>query len=409
MKNIHSLAILGTALVLSQTAFAQPSVNGNTISWPADGHWYQVQNPSKNQWNLCSSSKNLDRQCEVENGNYVVIDHTIQKSYNIKVPSGQSSQLPTVSGSTISWPLNGDWYQVQRPEKSQWNLCSSSKNKNGKCANLDDGNYLVINHSTGVKTKLVVGNYSQIFREDFSGNSISSKFKLANWSIPNRDTTNNINSCSQSGGKLNLSIKNVGNQRQACYLLSKKSDFGPGSSSTLKVEVNANVSQVKAKGAWFAGWLYAEGRNANGTHPSEDNNPITGMEIDIVEYMRADNRLYQYVTAIHDGAKEDEWIQALDTHGINLTQNKYHTFSVEWNKECIAYFIDGKKVSTKNSSLISSAKKHSLKLTMEGQTGTQWGWPVGSLQNNLRDHSATAKVDWVKVSEKNSIDSNLCN
>lgn len=244
--------------------------------------------------------------------------------------------------------------------------------------------------------------YSQIFREDFNGNSISSKFKLANWSIPNRDTTNNINSCSQSGGKLNLSIKNVGNQRQTCYLISKKNNFGPGDSSTLKVEYRANVSQVKARGAWFAGWLFPLGGNA-----ATDSNKNTGVEYDVFEYMPTWNVAYN--TAIHDGdINLQKWIEPKKDYGIDLRQNKYHTFAVEWNKNCMAFFIDGRRVNT-NTSHVSKAKRHTIMLTMEGQSGTQWDtWNVGSLQNNINNYPATGRIDWVRVSEKASIDPNLC-
>jgi len=245
------------------------------------------------------------------------------------------------------------------------------------------------------------GSYSEIFREDFNGSAISSQFQLAAWTIPNRDTTNNINSCSQSDGKLNLSIKNVGDQRQTCYLISKKQDFGPGDNSTLKIEFHANVSQVKARGAWFAAWLFPLGGSA-GT----DNNAATGVEYDVFEYMPTWSVAYN--TAIHDGdIRVQKWIEP-ESWGTDLTENMYHTFAVEWNKNCIAFFIDGRKVNT-NTSHVSKAKKHTIMLTMEGQTGVQWDtWNVGSLQNNIELSPATGRIDWVKVSEKTSIDPNLC-
>ena len=245
--------------------------------------------------------------------------------------------------------------------------------------------------------------YNTIFWDGFNGNSISSNFKLANWTIPNRDTTNNINSCSQSNGKLNLSIKNVGNQRQACYLISKRK-FGPGNSSTLKVEYRANVSQVKARGAWFAGWLFALGGNN-----SFDGNKNTGAEYDVFEYMPTWNTAYN--TAIHDGGSVNlqQWIYGGNIHGIDLRKNRYYTFGVEWNKNCMVFTIDGKRVRT-NTSHVSKAKNHTIFLTMEGQTGTQWGtWNVGSLKNNIANgNPATGRIDWIKVLEKKSIDPHLC-
>ncbi|WP_343811185.1 glycoside hydrolase family 16 protein [Cocleimonas flava] len=361
--------------------------------------------------------------CSVPDGTYRVKKQggnpwrTLQTWNNVVVESNtNTSNGPTVSGNTISWPNSG-WYQVQRPTAQggnpvDWNVCNT--NSDGTSCTVPDGTYRVKKQGGNpwgtlqTWNNIVVGNptsnssYTQIFREDFNGSSISSKFKLANWAIPNRDTTNNINSCSQSNGKLNLSIKNIGNQRQTCYLISKKQDFGPGDNSTLKFEYRANVSQVKARGAWFAGWLFALGGNA-----STDGNKNTGAEYDVFEYMPTWNTAYN--TAVHDGdIALKKWIEPKKDYGIDLTQNKYHTFSVEWNKNCMAFFIDGHRVNT-NTSHVSKAKKHTIFLTMEGQTGTQWNtWNVGSLQNNLNSNPATGKIDWVKVSEKNSIDPGLC-
>ena len=61
---------------------------------------------------------------------------------------------PGVSGNTISWPSDG-WYQVQSPDTGQWNLCNSSEN--GTSCDVANGDYRVINHSTGERFELSVG------------------------------------------------------------------------------------------------------------------------------------------------------------------------------------------------------------------------------------------------------------
>jgi len=80
---------------------------------------------------------------------------------------------------------------------------------------------------------------------------------------------------------LKPAIKQVGNERRACYLITQKSIlFGPGEDATIKIEYRANVSQVKAKGGWFAGWLYANGFSGGN---ATDSIPGNGMEIDVFE------------------------------------------------------------------------------------------------------------------------------
>jgi len=249
--------------------------------------------------------------------------------------------------------------------------------------------------------------YTEIFRDDFDGNSLSSNFFVPHWQIPNRATVNNRKSCSQSGGILSLDIKNVGDESQACYLISNIGYIGPGEDSTIKVDFRANVSGVKAQGAWFAGWVYPKGVNPDDSHPAEDNNPASGAEFDVFEYMPTWGTAYN--TAIHDGGSEEKWIYGDLLSGIDLTDNEFHTYSMEWNKDCVVFSIDGIATRSSNSPLISSAKKHAIYLSMEAQTGVQWAlWPVGDFQQNLNDNPSTGKIDWVSVSRKNSIDANLC-
>ncbi len=250
-------------------------------------------------------------------------------------------------------------------------------------------------------------NYQEIFRDDFNGSAVSSNFYVPSWAISGRATVNNRNACSQSNGVLSLTIQNVGGESQACYLISNMGDIGPGEDSTIKVDFHANVSSVKAKGAWFAGWIYPTGLNPDGSHPAEDNNPRTGTEFDVFEYMPTWDSAYN--TSMHDGAAEQDWIYGDRLHGINLTQDEFHTFSMEWNKECVVFSIDGMPTRASRSPLISSAKRHALHITMEAQTGVQWTqWDVGNFAQNLNSNPAVGKIDWVSVSKKVSIDPALC-
>lgn len=79
---ISSAALLG----LSASAYAMPSVNGSTISWPDDDDWYQVQDPSASEWNLCNST-NDGASCSLPPGTYRVINHTTGEQSDVVVES----------------------------------------------------------------------------------------------------------------------------------------------------------------------------------------------------------------------------------------------------------------------------------------------------------------------------------
>ena len=137
---------------------AQVSVVGQVISWPADG-WYQVQNASTYA-TVCDGGSS----CSVEPGTYVVINHsTGQRFTDIAVTGIPADGGDQVSGETtpafpsevmvdvdtIRWPDNG-WYQVQNAETFQ-SVCEG-----GQQCLVSPGNYIVINHSNGVRQAVTV-------------------------------------------------------------------------------------------------------------------------------------------------------------------------------------------------------------------------------------------------------------
>ena len=133
-------------------------VSGNTIAWPDDG-WYQVQS-STDFVTFCEGG----RSCAVPSGSYIVINHSTGKRFsNIVTPgsdepensdtddsdtgtnTGSTNEGPIqVSGNRVSWPDDG-WYQVQNSDTLQ-SLCEG-----GNSCQVPPGNYVVINHSSGVR------------------------------------------------------------------------------------------------------------------------------------------------------------------------------------------------------------------------------------------------------------------
>ncbi|WP_157736117.1 hypothetical protein [Granulosicoccus antarcticus] len=132
-----------SSLIISTASWANPTVDGDTISWPDDG-WYQVQDASTFE-SLCEGGLS----CTVPLGLYNVINHTSGVRYEgIEVAGSDSdptdSLVPTVDGDIITWPDNG-WYQVQNAETYE-SLCEG-----GLSCTLPPGLYNVINHTSGVR------------------------------------------------------------------------------------------------------------------------------------------------------------------------------------------------------------------------------------------------------------------
>ncbi len=132
------LLVVGSLLVFSNSTLAAPTVVGNTISWPDDG-WYQVQDESNYQ-SICNGTTS----CDVDNGSYLVVNHTTGERFpGIAVSDTTGTANPiVVTGNTISWPDDG-WYQVQ-DESNYQSICNGTTS-----CDVDNGSYLVVNHTTG--------------------------------------------------------------------------------------------------------------------------------------------------------------------------------------------------------------------------------------------------------------------
>jgi|GEM_PF-1557210 hypothetical protein len=142
------LVLLTSMLVVAygSKVAAEPSLAGSTISWPDDG-WYQVQD-SETFESICEGGSS----CDVESGVFIVINHTTGQRWWMEsevVGMGGSSAEPMVVGSTISWSSDG-WYQVQRSDSFE-SLCEGGTN-----CEVDAGEYIVINHTSGQRWESIM-------------------------------------------------------------------------------------------------------------------------------------------------------------------------------------------------------------------------------------------------------------
>ena len=157
-RRMAHAAITTILLSAATAAFAQPSVNGNEISWPDDG-WYQVQR-SDTYESICNGGST----CTVPAGRYTVINHSTGVRFKVDViDSADPDDTPidnsatrtfdgvvTVSGNTLSWPDDG-WYQVQDTADNS-EACAGGL----QCQVAPGGTYRVINHSTGQRIGPIV-------------------------------------------------------------------------------------------------------------------------------------------------------------------------------------------------------------------------------------------------------------
>ncbi len=132
----------------SETTNTMLLLDGNRITWPEDG-WYQVQS-ILDYSSICEGGSS----CSVPPGDYIVINHTtgVRNSISVlgNVLEGSNPTLQiTVSGNRITWPDDG-WYQVQTQENY------SSVCEGGRFCEVSPGAYIVINHSTGVRSEITV-------------------------------------------------------------------------------------------------------------------------------------------------------------------------------------------------------------------------------------------------------------
>ncbi|MBX2885579.1 MAG: choice-of-anchor I family protein, partial [Granulosicoccus sp.] len=119
-----------------------PLVDGNTIFWADDG-WYQVQSATTFE-SICEGGNS----CAVSPGTYIVINHTTGTRYPGIVVGAGTPDTPVVEpmaqNGAIVVPDDG-WYQVQ----SAVDFVSFCEGQ--LVCNVEPGEYIVINHTTGTR------------------------------------------------------------------------------------------------------------------------------------------------------------------------------------------------------------------------------------------------------------------
>ena len=281
-------------------------------------------------------------------------------------------------------------------------------------------------------TQLPAGTWNLIWADEFEGDADSPA--AAHW-LPGpawaagprpgdhfwRDAVQSPDECRHDGqGHLELRARYINGERRACYLTTADNGddpglwttFGPGATG-IYIEFRADVSQMKAFASWFALWLMAP----NDTY---DSDPATGTEIDIMEYVPFTGPNYSLMNLFHAavfwdldaGRAEppehapfiDAWGQVDATaYGMDLTQNAFHTWGLEWYGDKQRFYFDG-NLFWENTNGVSTAENHGIRMTIEIDNGDPynlWGHPVGAFEDNPPSRLPSyARVDYVRVYRK---------
>lgn len=133
-RALHSASFL-CIFLFSAAAAAEPIVQGSVISWPDDGY-YQVQRATDFE-TVCEDV----RQCAVDAGEYIVINHTTQQRFE-RIVVGSTSQDDGYQLLDNTFVFSEEyWFQVQDAQTYQ-SICNGAS----RCE-VEAGRYVVINHS----------------------------------------------------------------------------------------------------------------------------------------------------------------------------------------------------------------------------------------------------------------------
>ncbi|MBT9448789.1 glycoside hydrolase family 16 protein [Akkermansia glycaniphila] len=150
------------------------------------------------------------------------------------------------------------------------------------------------------------------------------------------------------------------------------------------VEVRAKFDCVK--GTWPAIWML----------PKNGGGWPDGGEIDIMEHLNFEDGVHQTIHYAGNNGKATS-----QTKNTPFNRNDWHTYGVEWTKDNITFYLDGKatKSMNNNSSNWPFGKEgHEFYLIIDQQIGGKWVESAGPIdQETLKKKGAAMYIDYVKV------------
>ena len=178
----------------------------------------------------------------------------------------------------------------------------------------------------------------------------------------------------------------------------------------LYISARIKTNEIKGHSTWFAFWLFSQTRAYNG-------NPTDGTEVDIVEIPKGKknyiNHCFNVANHWSQHGKGSESLQlnsASDptaTSLVDVNDDQYHVYGVEWSKTEMKCYVDGKLYYTFTENIPSDPVDMMMLLTLEFQKdmwdpdqgdGRTEG-PSVSDDEKLREMSRVL-IDYVRVYKK---------
>ena len=118
-------------------------------------------------------------------------------------------------------------------------------------------------------------------------------------------------------------------------------------------------------------------------HFQEENKNNTGTEIDVIEYIPAEKRIYQTLHWYNDTMKH----HSSSTSFVLDDWKGYHVYGLEWTPEKLIFYVDGKVTKTlyknDNSKIVPSA----YQMVFYSMSAGTWGGNVFTENNKLPAYS----------------------
>ena len=138
----------------------------------------------------------------------------------------------------------------------------------------------------------------------------------------------------------------------------------------LYISASVRSDQVKGWSTWFAFWLFTETRAYNG-------NPTDGTEVDMVEIVRGKkpymDKIFNVANHWKLGGGGSESLQFRErgtppsVSFADVNDSKFHTFGIEWTKEYMKCYVDGKNYYTFTENIPTDPVDMMILLTLEYQ------------------------------------------
>src|SRR6218665_576511 len=225
-----------------------------------------------------------------------------------------------------------------------------------------------------------------LWEDDFNGTSLDLAHWIYRYPGVRHDGYNDATTVSVSDGNLFIKVytdQADGATRHHTGMIATKKEFKYG-----KFEVRAAF--VNQSGSWSAFWLQSPSIGKPAGNPQQ-----AGMEIDVVETLPGDGRVYHN---LHwDGYGADHKAIGIKTKDIGANSGNYHTYTLEWTPAYYKFYVDGELTWTYSDNVSQRSEFIIFSTEVRNHASGSWAGPIP--QNgygSLADAVTVMKVDYVK-------------